>query len=222
MTITPDLLLRAYSVGIFPMAEDANHTDIFWVDPDMRGIIPLHNFHLPRSLRKTLRRRQTHKRAFYIRYNQNFTKVLDGCSQSTLKRPNTWINQQIKDLYVSLHYSGYAHSIECYSQDNHDLIGGLYGIQIGSAFFGESMFSIWPNASKISLAYLLMSLEQNKFQLLDIQFITNHLKKFGAIEIPRHDYKIRLTQAIEQPNQFNIHTDQDWSLAGTHFSSQTS
>lgn len=222
MDITPDLLLRAYTVGIFPMAEDAEDTDIFWVDPDMRGIIPLDGFHLPKSLQKTLRRGHSRGRPFYVRYNQNFLKTLEGCSQATEKRPNTWINQQIKDLYLSLHQSGYAHSVECYAVDDHSLIGGLYGVQIGSAFFGESMFSIWPDASKISLAYLLVSLVKNHFQLLDTQFITDHLQKFGAIEIPRQDYKARLTQAIQHPNQFHIITDYDWTCAGTHSNSQTS
>jgi leucyl/phenylalanyl-tRNA--protein transferase len=188
--ITPEILLRAYSAGLFPMAESADDPDIYWVQPEVRGVIPLDGFHVSKSLAKTVRRNP-----FEIRLNSAFAEVMAGCAEATEGRPTTWINPIILSLYTDLHRMGYAHSVEAWQGDA--LVGGLYGVSLGSAFFGESMFSRRTDASKICLVHLVEQLRKRHFTLLDTQFTTEHLKSFGAIDVPRRDYEKLLARAME-------------------------
>jgi leucyl/phenylalanyl-tRNA---protein transferase len=187
--ITPEILLRAYSAGLFPMAESADDPDIYWVQPEIRGIIPLDKFHISKSLAKTVRREP-----FEIRVDTAFAEVMAGCAESTADRPTTWINTMIRRLYKELHSLGYAHSVEAW--DGGDLVGGLYGVSLGSAFFGESMFSRRTDASKICLVHLVERMKSRGFTLLDTQFTTDHLKTFGAIDVPRKAYEKILEKAM--------------------------
>jgi leucyl/phenylalanyl-tRNA---protein transferase len=189
-TITPEILLRAYSAGLFPMAESADDPEVYWVQPKIRGIIPLDQFHVPRSLAKTMRRKP-----FDIQVNTAFSRVMEFCAESTEMRPTTWINPLILTLYGELHRMGYTHSVEAW--DGEELVGGLYGVSLGSAFFGESMFSRRKDASKICLVHLVERLRERGFTLLDTQFITEHLKTFGAIDISRKDYEKLLEKAMQ-------------------------
>ena len=192
--ITPEILLRAYSIGLFPMAESADDPEIFWVEPDIRGVLPLDiRFHVSKSLRKTVR-----QKPFDIRFNSNFDAVITACASETSDRPSTWINETIKTLYSALHRMGHAHSVEAWDGD--ELVGGLYGVSLGSAFFGESMFSRRTDASKICLVHLVERLRQKHFTLLDTQFTTEHLKTFGAIDVPKADYALLLAAAMESPH----------------------
>lgn len=200
--LTPDMLLRAYEVGVFPMAEDRNDPELFWVDPRVRGIIPLDKFHVPRSLRRTVRRG-----AFQVTYDQEFEAVIEGCAEATGERPRTWINDNIIDLYCTLHRMGHAHCVEC--RRDGQLVGGLYGVSLGAAFFGESMFSREPDASKVALVHLAMRLRKGGFLLLDTQFVTEHLRQFGAIELDREHYRSRLAKAITTAAEFPGKIDRD-------------
>ena len=193
--ITPELLLQAYKIGVFPMANNQADPTIEFFDPDPRGIIPLEAFHVPRSLRKLIR-----KGEFYVTYNTAFSTVLSACANITVNRPTTWINEEIKVLYQKLFDMGYCHSIEVWCDDN--IVGGLYGVSIGAAFFGESMFSLKPNSSKIALVHLVASLKHKGFLLLDSQFTNEHLVQFGAIGIRRGDYKKLLASAINKTAEF--------------------
>ncbi|WP_137135085.1 leucyl/phenylalanyl-tRNA--protein transferase [Rhizobium sp. FKY42] len=192
--ITPEILLRAYSIGLFPMAESADDPEVFWVEPELRGIIPLDAFHISKSLHKAVR-----QQAFSIRRNTAFEAVMAGCAESAPDRPTTWINSTIRSLYKQLHAMGHAHSVEAWEGDQ--LVGGLYGVSLGAAFFGESMFSRRTNASKICLVHLVNHLRANDFHLLDTQFTTDHLKTFGAIDIPKQDYLELLKAAVELPDR---------------------
>jgi leucyl/phenylalanyl-tRNA--protein transferase len=193
--ITPAILLKAYACGIFPMAETADDPAMFWVDPTERGILPLDGFHIPRSLRKTIR-----QGIFEMRVDTAFAAVLDGCAEPAPDRKQTWINAEIRALYLSLFRQGHAHSVEAWYEGH--LVGGLYGVSLGAAFFGESMFSRKTDASKVSLAYLVDRLRRGGYRLLDTQFITGHLAQFGAIEISRDDYHLLLEQAIQRSATF--------------------
>ena len=193
--ITPGILLKAYACGIFPMAETADDPTMFWVDPTERGILPLDGFHIPRSLRKTIR-----QGIFEMRYDTAFPAVLDACAEPAPDRPQTWINAEIRALYLSLFHDGHAHSVEAWYEGK--LVGGLYGVSLGGAFFGESMFSRQTDASKVSLAYLVDRLRHGGFRLLDTQFITGHLAQFGVIEIERAEYHALLEEAIALPATF--------------------
>jgi leucyl/phenylalanyl-tRNA--protein transferase len=193
--LTPDLLLQAYAAGIFPMAESAADPELFWVDPVRRGVLPLDRFHLPRRLRRTLR-----SGPFEIRCDTAFEDVMRGCAAATGDRPQTWINDEIIALYTALFRRGAAHSVETWAGG--ELVGGLYGIQIGAAFFGESMFSRVTDASKVALAHLVARLRLGGFRLLDTQFVTTHLARFGAVEISRRDYHARLAAALRKEAQF--------------------
>lgn len=184
MSLTPDLLLHGYSVGIFPMAEHRNDPELFWVDPRLRGVFPLDGFHISRSLRRRIR-----NCGFSVTVNRDFQAVVDGCAD----RADTWINGQLRRLYAQLHETGHAHSLELWEGDT--LVGGVFGVTLGAAFFGESMFSRRRDASKIALAYLVDRLRQTGFQLFDTQFLTAHLASLGAIEVPRHEYRRLLDQA---------------------------
>jgi len=190
IALTPELLLRAYAAGIFPMAETADDPEVFWVDPEQRGILPLDGFHLPRRLARTLRRD-----VFEVRCDAAFETVVRGCAEPTPARPKTWINEEIVRLYAALHRLGFAHSVETWRGG--ELVGGLYGVALGAAFFGESMYSRVTDASKVALAQLVARLRLGGFRLLDTQFVTDHLQQFGAVEISRAQYHHRLTAAIQ-------------------------
>lgn len=188
-----DILLRAYSVGLFPMADSADDPELFWVEPELRGVIPLDTFHVSKSLGKAIR-----KRPFDIRFDTDFEGVMAGCAAEAPDRPSTWINQTIRNLYTELHQIGHVHSVEAWEGDT--LVGGLYGVSLGSAFFGESMFSRRTNASKICLVHLVARLRAQGFTLLDTQFTTDHLKTFGAIDVPKAEYVKMLEAAVNRPS----------------------
>jgi leucyl/phenylalanyl-tRNA--protein transferase len=190
MMLTPQILLKAYSCGLFPMSESADDPELFWVDPEVRGIIPLDKFHIPRSLKKVINRG-----IFDIKINTDFPQVMRECAKETDDRPTTWINDTILKLYHELHLTGHAHSIEAWKDG--ELVGGLYGVSLGSAFFGESMYSRVTDASKVCLAFLVKHMIKNNFTLLDTQFTTDHLIRFGAVDIPRDVYSILLSKAME-------------------------
>lgn len=187
--ITAQVLLKAYSVGLFPMAEDADDPTLYWIEPDMRGIIPLDGFHMPRSLAKIVRQGRYH-----ITFNAAFDAVMRACAAPAPGRSKTWINGTILDLYADLHRLGHAHSVEGWDDDQ--LVGGLYGVSLGRAFFGESMFSRRTDASKVCLVHLVGRLRERGFILLDTQFTTEHLKRFGAVDVPRADYEQMLAEAL--------------------------
>lgn len=188
--LDPDMLLRAYASGIFPMAERADSTDVFWVEPRRRGVLPLDAFHLPKSLAKTLRQER-----FRFTADRAFAAVLEGCAEPAPGRSETWINPLIAEAYVALHARGQAHSVEAWTSDG-ELAGGLYGVRLGAAFFGESMFTRRTDASKCCLAALVTRLRLGGFRLLDTQFLTSHLAGFGAVEIPARDYRVQLSAAL--------------------------
>jgi leucyl/phenylalanyl-tRNA--protein transferase len=188
-TIDPDLLLGAYSIGVFPMADSRDAPDVFWVEPKKRGILPLDGFHLSRSLAKILKSDR-----FVVTADHAFAQVVATCAEHTAGRPDTWINPAIEDAYSVLHARGNAHSIECW-QDG-ELVGGLYGVSLGAAFFGESMFSRTRDASKVALAHLVARLRAGRFRLLDCQFITDHLASLGAVEVSRSAYRALLDSAL--------------------------
>lgn len=191
VTLTPEILLHGYSIGIFPMADHRDGTDIFWVDPQRRGILPLDGFHISRSLARRLRRDE-----YKITTDVDFSAVVDGCAD----RPNTWINGEIRRHYLHLHAAGHAHSLEVW--DGPDLVGGVYGVVLGAVFFGESMFSRRTDTSKIALAYLVDRLNLAGFRLFDTQFLTDHLATLGGIEISRAQYQHRLHRSIRQNARF--------------------
>ncbi len=188
--LTPDLLLRAYRLGLFPMAESRESSALHWLDPDARGVLPLEEFHLPRSLMKTLRGRR-----FRVTADGDFPATIAACAAVRANRPETWINREIETLFIELYRLGFAHSVEAWNNDK--LVGGLYGVTLGGAFFGESMFSTATDASKVALAHLVARLRLGGYKLLDTQFITSHLARFGAIEVPRSTYHVMLAEAIE-------------------------
>jgi leucyl/phenylalanyl-tRNA---protein transferase len=195
-TITPKILLQAYTIGIFPMAETAEDNALYWVEPDERGIIPLHGLRISQSLRKQVRRQ-----SFEIRIDSAFSEVIKACAAKTKNRKSTWINERICELYGQLHKMGHCHSVECWKDGK--LVGGLYGVKIGAAFFGESMFSRETDASKVALVHLVARLNAGGFQLLDAQFMNPHLKTLGAIVISKADYKELLPNAIAASADFN-------------------
>ena len=190
--LTPELLLHGYSVGIFPMAESRTDPEIFWVDPRLRGIMPLNGFHMSRSLARAMR-----KTTFQVRIDTAFADVVDACAD----RSETWINSEITALYHALHRSGHAHSLEIW--DDNALVGGVYGVTLGRAFFGESMFSRRTNASKMALAALVDRLREAGFILFDTQFLTEHLASLGAVEITRRLYHSRLAEATKGQADFS-------------------
>jgi len=191
--ITPDLLLRAYASGLFPMAYSADDPGVFWVEPELRGVLPLDAFHIPKRLARTVR-----QAPFEIRFNTAFDEVVSACAESVENRPSTWINSTITELYSALHRLNHAHSVEAWRDG--ELVGGLYGVSLRRAFFGESMFSRATDASKVCLVHLVNRLRERGFVLLDTQFTTEHLKRFGAIDVPREDYAEMLAEALEGPN----------------------
>lgn len=197
ITITPEILLKAYAAGIFPMAEDADDPSLFWVEPRERGVIPLDTFHVPKRLARTVRSDE-----FEVRVDQDFDAVITGCAAPAADREKTWINKRIRDLYGQLFDAGFCHTVEVY-RDN-CLVGGLYGVRLKGAFFGESMFHTERDASKVALVHLVARLKRGGFTLLDTQFVTSHLAQFGAIEVPRRSYKQMLRAAMEHEGRWYV------------------
>jgi len=187
--ITPEVLLKAYACGIFPMAESADDPALYWLEPEERGIIPLDRFHISARLARTVRSDR-----FTVTVNRDFDGVLAGCAEPQAGRPRTWINERIRQLYRKLHERRHCHSLEVYQDEA--LVGGLYGVTLGRAFFGESMFHRTRDASKVALVHLVARLKAGGFKLLDTQFVTDHLKTFGAIELPRRQYHKLLEAAL--------------------------
>ncbi|KQI71008.1 leucyl/phenylalanyl-tRNA--protein transferase [Loktanella sp. 5RATIMAR09] len=210
-TLTADLLLQAYQVGVFPMSEGRDDPEVFWVDPRMRGVFPLDGFRISRSLARRMR-----QSAYTVTYDAAFADVVRGCAD----RDETWINATIFELYCQLHDHGFAHSIEVWDKER--LVGGVYGVTIGAAFFGESMFSRATDASKIALAYLVDRLRLSGFQLFDTQFITPHLASLGAVEIPRAHYHALLAQALSHDVSFDVESPVPTAQDVIHRNAQTS
>jgi leucyl/phenylalanyl-tRNA--protein transferase len=190
--LSPQLLLAAYAQGMFPMGEQRDDPTLYWVNPELRGILPLDGFHVPRRLARTVRTGQ-----FTVTSNTAFAEVMQACAAPAPGREQSWINAEILRLYGALFAAGHAHSVECW-QDG-ELVGGLYGVQLGAAFFGESMFSKVRDASKVALVHLVEGLLRGGFVLLDTQFLTAHLARFGVVEIPRAEYLLLLQDAIRRP-----------------------
>lgn len=195
--LTPDILLRAYSIGLFPMAESADDPEVHWVEPKLRGVFPFEQFHVPKKLARLVRSER-----FTVRVDTAFNTVVDACATPAEGRETTWINAMIRDLYHQLHVGGNAHSVEVY--DGEHLVGGLYGVSLAGAFFGESMFHRATDASKVALVHLVGRLIAGGFTLLDAQFITPHLAQFGAAEISRAVYQRRLAKALQAEGNFHI------------------
>ncbi len=189
MEITPQVLLKAYACGIFPMAESVDDPGLFWVEPELRGIIPLEEFHIPRRLARTIR-----QKTYEVKFDTAFSEVIRLCAEDTPDRKDTWINGRIAELYTELHHMGHCHSVEVWQEGK--LVGGLYGIHLGGAFFGESMFSRSRDASKVALVHLVERMKKSGFTLLDTQFNTAHLTQFGAIEISKREYGLLLETAL--------------------------
>ena len=209
--LTPEMLLNAYAIGIFPMAQSRDSDDLQWIDPRQRGVFPLQNFHISRSLKRKIL-----LRPFQITTNTDFSGVMAGCAD----RPETWINPEIETLTRALHRAGHAHSLEVW--DGTELVGGVYGVTLGAAFFGESMFSRRTDASKIALAYLVHRLRLGGFSLFDTQFLTDHLASLGAVEIPRAAYRKQLAEALQSPADFNALVGEPAPQDVVQRSSQTS
>jgi leucyl/phenylalanyl-tRNA--protein transferase len=193
--ITPEVLLRAYACGIFPMAESADDPSLFWVEPEIRGVIPLDGFRIASRLARTVR-----TEVFTVTVDRAFKAVIDGCAAPQAGRNDTWINKRIRDLYIALHGLGHAHSVEVWDGD--ELVGGLYGVSLGRAFFGESMFHRARDASKVALVHLVARLISGGFELLDTQYVTEHLRSFGAVEVPRRRYTALLDKALKGEADF--------------------
>lgn len=196
MEITPQVLLKAYSCGIFPMAESADDPALYWIEPQQRGLLPLDSVHVPRRLARNVRRQ-----TFDIRVDHDFAGVIRGCSASRSGRRSTWINARIRELYGELFQSGYCHTVEAWQGAR--LVGGLYGVALGGVFFGESMFSRQSDASKVALLHLIARLIHGGFTLLDTQFVTEHLRQFGTMEVDRAEFHTILETALEHDGDFS-------------------
>lgn len=195
LELTPQVLLKAYACGIFPMAESADDPGLYWIEPEARGIIPLDRFHIPRRLARTVG-----SDVFEIHIDRNFEEIIAGCAGAAPGRASTWINARIRQLYTELFELGHCHTIEAW-QDGH-LVGGLYGVRLGAAFFGESMFTRTRDASKVALVHLVARLKVGGFHLLDTQFTTDHLNQFGAVDLDRHQYHQLLERAVKTDADF--------------------
>lgn len=195
LEITPDVLLKAYRIGVFPMGERRDDPKLHWLDPRLRAVLPLDGFHLSTRLARTVRSER-----FTISADTSFVEVMRACAEPRPGHSESWINDPIIDLYSELHDRGHAHSVECRVGD--ELVGGLYGVSVGAAFFGESMFSRERDASKVALVHLVARLIEGGFRLLDCQFMTEHLRSFGAIEVPREAFHVLLADAIDRPATF--------------------
>ena len=204
--VTPELMLRAYRVGLFPMAETRRGQRLYWLDPEQRGILPLDGFHLPRRLLRTVL-----SGPYEITANRAFAQVIAGCAAAAPGREDTWINTDIERLFYELHRQGHAHSVETWLDGM--LVGGLYGVSLGGVFFGESMFSSARDASKVALVHLVARMRMGGYTLLDTQFVTNHLAQFGAIEVPRDTYKALLASAVQIVAHWTAAPDPDTLVA---------
>jgi leucyl/phenylalanyl-tRNA---protein transferase len=193
--ITPQVLLKAYSCGIFPMAESADDPALYWIEPQYRGVLPLDTVHLPKRLRRTMR-----QDTFEVRVDSTFDGVISGCAASRPGRRSTWINKRIRQLYGELFQLGSCHTVETWRDGK--LVGGLYGVQLKGAFFGESMFSRQDDASKVALVHLVARLIEGGFTLLDTQFVTEHLRQFGTLEVPREEFHTLLESALKVEGDF--------------------
>jgi leucyl/phenylalanyl-tRNA--protein transferase len=205
--ITPEVVLKAYACGIFPMAESADDPALYWIEPERRGVLPLEAFHVPARLKRTVRQDR-----FRVVCDQDFDAVIDACAEPAPGRGRTWINARIRALYRGLYARGHCHTVEVY--DGADLVGGLYGVSLGGAFFGESMFHHARDASKIALVHLVARLKAGGFALLDTQFVTDHLMTFGARELTRRQYHRRLEAALAVAGRFDA-LPPDQAIAGT-------
>jgi leucyl/phenylalanyl-tRNA--protein transferase len=194
--ITPQVLLKAYACGIFPMAESADDPTLYWIEPERRGVLPLDKIHVPKSLCKVIRQGR-----FEVRVDSDYHGVMEGCASSRAGRRTTWINKRIRELYAELFGMGYCHTVETWRDGK--LVGGLYGVALGRAFFGESMFSYETDASKVALVYLAARLVYGGFALLDTQFVTDHLRQFGAQEISRASFHRKLEAALQGLGEFD-------------------
>ncbi|MEM9469297.1 MAG: leucyl/phenylalanyl-tRNA--protein transferase [Pseudomonadota bacterium] len=192
---TPEMFLHAYAQGIFPMAESADDDILNFYSPEKRGLLPIHDLHIPKKLLKTIK-----SRTFKVTINKAFEDIIDACALSAKGRENTWINKTIRNVFIELHHMGHAHSVECWSDDK--LAGGLYGLALGQIFCGESMVSMERDASKVALVHLCARLQKGGFKTLDTQFINKHLKQFGAYEIPQEEYEKRLSEQINKKADF--------------------
>lgn len=208
--ITPEILLKAYAAGIFPMAEDADDPALYWVEPRARGVLPLDGFRVSRRLARTVRSDQ-----FEVRSDTDFDAVIAGCAAPRRDGARTWINARIRELYGALFDQGHAHTIEVYAGTPRRLVGGLYGVSLGAAFFGESMFHEARDASKVALVHLVARLIAGGFELLDTQYVTEHLKTFGAVEIPRRRYTGLLEKALTGPAANFTRLSIDQPISGT-------
>jgi leucyl/phenylalanyl-tRNA--protein transferase len=195
--ITPEVLLKAYGCGIFPMAESAEDPALYWIEPEQRGVIPLDRFHISSRLARTVKSER-----FTVVCNRDFEAVIDGCAEPAPGRARTWINRRIRNLYLGLYAIGHCHTVEVYDGDA--LIGGLYGVSLGRTFFGESMFYRARDASKVAMVHLVARLRAGGFRLLDTQFVTDHLKTFGAVEVPRKQYHKMLAEALTGEADFAV------------------
>ena len=213
--LTPEILLRAYAVGLFPMAEHRDDPTLYWIDPERRGILPLNSFHVPRRLRRTVRANE-----YEVRCDTAFEDVIRACAAPGPKRDETWINDEIVALYTSLFEMGRAHSVETWKDG--ELVGGLYGVALGAAFFGESMFSTARDASKVALVHLVARLRKGGFELLDTQFVTEHLSQFGVMEVPRSGYRQILSSALDASASFPAELSQSELEAFLQSITQTS
>jgi len=202
----PETLLQAYAMGVFPMAENAAAEEIRFYQPEERALLPLNPPLIPRRLRRTVRQRR-----FQLRWNSAFAAVIDGCAAPAAGRQTTWINAEIRRLYIALHKMGFAHSVEVFDQDQ--LVGGLYGVALGGAFFGESMFSLRPDASKIALVHLMARLLDGGFQLLDAQFENDHLRQFGLFTLENARFQDRLQAALQKPAFLRLDQSEEAVLA---------
>lgn len=196
LVLTPELMLEAYRQGLFPMAYHAGSPYIHWICPEMRGQLSISDLHIPRRLKKIVMQNR-----FHITINQDFEQVIKGCAEKTETRPETWINEAILKAFMKLHERGHAHSVECRNESG-ELVGGLYGLAIGGAFFGESMFSRQTNASKVALVHTVARIWHGGFTMMDTQFVNSHLKQFGVYEIPHREYKTKLKEALKKTADF--------------------
>ena len=215
LDITPELLLQAYRIGVFPMGERRDDPKLYWLDPRLRAVLPLDGFHLPKRLARTVR-----QGIFEVSADTDFTGVMRACAEPRPGHPESWINEPILALYGELFARGHAHSVECRREGR--LVGGLYGVSVGAAFFGESMFSRERDASKVALVHLMARLIKGDFRLLDCQFMTEHLRSFGAIEVPREDFRAKLTDAIGRTAGFQRELGGEDPVAIVQASTRTS
>lgn len=209
LQISPELMLRAYRAGLFPMAETRRGDRLYWLDPELRGVLPLARFHLPRRLARTVLRGP-----FTVTADRDFPSVIASCAHARPGREDTWINTEIESLFNELAHRGHAHSVEAWQEGR--LVGGLYGVSLGAAFFGESMFSFARDASKVALVHLVARLRIGGYRLLDTQFVTSHLAQFGAIEIPRESYRAELAAALEVDASWSTVPDEARLAAEIH------